>query len=429
MFSFITDKIQGVTGRIKGDVHLQQASSLFTWNLIAIPINLAINFFLTRYMGAEDYGNYSFMVRTFSLACILVNLGLFRSVGRSVLLTNDENRIREYYGVSLLAWIFTSVLSFILLFIYAFASNNVAEKGILSEFLILIPLCSVQLFNSANECILPSSNKIKLLIVQRYFPRIFLMICAIALFFLYQECGFKFLLCVCLLYGSMFLVYLYVGCKIKPRMTNIRQRIKEVLKIDKEYGIKVYSGDLLSNAFVALMPLLISLFSLSNADVGFYSLALTLCTPMNFIPGAIMTSHFKKFSTYKEIPKKVFKVTILASLACLIVLWIIITPFVNIFFTPEYHPVILLTIVTSVGTFLYGMSDFLSRYLSSQGDGVALRNSSIAVGFVTLVCSLILISRFGAMGAAITHGIAGICYVFIIFAYYRKCVKRNYSKQ
>ena len=428
MSGFITNTIKEYFGRVKGDVHIKQASSLFVWNLIALPINLAINFFLTRYMGAEDYGNYSFVVRTFSFVCILVNFGLFSSVARAVLLSNEENKIREYYGVGLLIWCATSVLACVSLYTYSLLSNNIAEKGISSAFLLLIPFVSIQLLNSANESILPSSNKIKLLIIQRYYHRIILLICAIALFFLYKNCTFKFLLCVCLLYGSQLLVYSYVGYKIRPKMTNTRQRIKEVIKYNKEYGIKLYTGNLLSNAFVAMMPILISLFSISNADVGFYGLALTLCTPMNYIPGAIMTSHYKKFSTYMEIPKKAFRVTILSSLACLVVLWIIVTPFVNVFFTAEYHPVILLTFVTSIGTFLYGMSDFLSRYLSSQGDGVALRNSSIAVGFVTLVFSLLLISRYGGMGAAITHGIAGLCYVIIIFVYYRRCVKRNYSK-
>lgn len=429
MSNFIVDKIRGVNDRIKGNVHLKQASSLFTWNLIAVPINLAVNFFLTRYMGAEDYGNYSFVERTFAFAFVLFNFGLYRSVGRAVLISNDSVKIREYYGVGLLIWLAITAISCVFLYIYAFLSSSIAEKGILSIFLVLIPLCSVTYLNQINEQILPSSNRIKLLIVQRYFPKILLLIGSTALFFLYKDCTFKFLLCVCLLYGSQLLVYSFVAHRLRPKLTNRKERLKEILSFHKEYGVKVYYGDLFSTAFVAMMPLLISFFGLNNADVGFYSLALTLCGPMNFIPGAIMTSHYKKFSTYKEIPKKVFRLTITSSLVCLIILWIIITPFVNIFYTPEYQPVIILTIVTSIGTFLYGMSDFLSRFLSSQGDGVALRNSSIVVGFVTLVCSLILISKYSAMGAAITHGIAGLCYVVIIFIYYRKCVKRNYSKQ
>ena len=84
--------LQSYIDQVKGNVHLKQASSLFIWNLVAVPINLTINFFLTRYLGAEDYGNYSFVERTFAFFIIIINFGLFRSVGRAVLLSNDEKR-------------------------------------------------------------------------------------------------------------------------------------------------------------------------------------------------------------------------------------------------------------------------------------------------------------------------------------------------
>lgn len=423
----IVKKYKEYVTRYKSDVHWQQAGSLFIWNMVGVFINLAVNFFLTRYLGAEDYGNYAFVERTFAFVFILVNYGLFRSVGRAILLTEDENKNREYYGIGLIIWLVASIISCIFLFVYALLSKNIAEKGILSAFLLLIPLCSVHYLNAINEQVLPSCNKIKLLIVQRYYPRIALMICIIALFFLYEACTFKFILCLALLYGTQFIVYVYVAYQLHPTLTHSKERIKEVFDINKSYGVKVYYGDLCSNAFVALMPLLISFFGLNNADVGFYGLALALCAPMNYIPGAIITSHYKKFSVYKQIPKKVFQLTILASFGSLIILWIIITPFVNIFYTAEYQPVIFLTFITSIGTFLYGMSDFISRYLASQGDGVALRNSSIIVGFTTLVCSLLLISQYAAVGAAITHGLAGICYIGIILYYYYKRVKLNHT--
>ncbi len=421
-------KIKDVIGRINGNIHLKQTSALFTWNLIGLPINLAINFFMTRYLGAEAYGNYSFVARVFNLVFILMNLGLFRSVGRAILLSNDNHKIREYYGTGLIIWIVVSTLTMVLLYPYALLSKNVAEKGMTIVMLSVIPFCAAEFLNKFNEQVLPSSNKIKLLIVQRYGPRILLLVLISLLFFLWGSNPHKLIVCLCALYGTQFLFYSYVAVKLRPTFTNRQERFREIKIINRSYGAQTYIGDLFSNVFTAAMPLLISLFSLNNAEVGFYSLALMLCTPMNYIPSAIMTSYYKMFSTYKEIPRKVFKVTILSSAACLLILWVIIAPFVKIFYTPEYNPVIFITMVTSVGTFLYGLSDFISRYLSSQGDGVALRNSSIIVGFSTLVCSLLIIPKFAAMGAAITHVIAGIIYVIVIIFYYRKRVKTNNSK-
>lgn len=173
------------------------------------------------------------------------------------------------------------------------------------------------------------------------------------------------------------------------------------------------------------MPLLISHFSIDNVDVGFYSLSLMLASPLSYIPIVIATSHYAKFANYKAIPKKLFLVTGAFSLFGLICLWIIVGPFVNIFYTPDFKPVIFLTFITSIGTLLYSLSDFISRYLASQGDGKALRNSSWIVGFTTLSLSLLLIPKYKATGASITHVVAGIVYIGTIFFYYFKRVKFN----
>lgn len=419
--------IIGIIDRIKSDKHLKQTSALFIWNIVGLPINLTINFFMTRYLGAEAYGNYSYVARLFNLVFILVNFGLFRSVGRAVLLSNDEHKIREYYGTGLVIMLAVGLFTITLLYPYALLSNNIEEKGIRNVLLLAIPFCFAEFFNKYNEQILPSSNKISLLITQRYAPRILLLVTIVLLFFFKEASGDRLIVCISALYGIQLLIYGYVGIRLRPLLSNRGERFREIRTINHSYGMQVYIGDLFSNVFTAAMPLLISLFCINNAEVGFYSLALMLCAPMNFIPSAIMTSHYKKFSTYREIPNKVFYLTIFSSAGCLVILWLIIVPFVKLFYTPEYNPVILITVVTSIGTFLFGLSDFVTRYLSSQGDGVALRNSSIIVGFSTLVSSLLLISQYAAMGAAITHVLTSIIYVIVILLYYRKRVKINKS--
>ena len=120
--------------------------------------------------------------------------------------------------------------------------------------------------------------------------------------------------------------------------------------------------------------------------------------------------------------------TFLISGAAMLFLWIIVAPFINIFYTPDFSPVIYLTIISSVGTLLYGISDFFSRYLMAQGKGKPLRNSSFIVGFTTLALSVALIPWIHETGAAITHVGAGLIYFFIILYYYRKCVKENQVK-
>lgn len=422
----IRELISGLKERYKTQKHIRQASSLFVWNVLGIPLTLLVNIIITRYMGAKNYGDYLYVQRIFEFAFILANFGLFRSLNRSILLTENENDKRELYGTGYVIWLGISIIAIIGLYFFALFSPNVSEKGILGLCLIVIPFSSIYFMNHLYEQVLPANNRIDLLIKQRYYPRIGLFVCAAIIYLLFQNSKLNPIAVVWAFFLSTnLLFYLNVARHLKPKFTNLRNRLKGVFSVNKEYGSKVYTGDLFSTAFTALLPLLISEFSDDNAGVGFYALALMICQPMNFIPNVLTTSHYRELSKKSQIPKKLFQLTILSSLGCLVCLWILITPFVKIFYTDEYLPVIPLTIITSIGTFLYGFSDFISRYLTSQGDGVALRNSSFIVGFSTLALSIMLIPRYNTMGAAWTHVFAGLIYAIVIMHYYRRCIKRN----
>lgn len=415
--------------KLKSNVHMRQASALLMWNIIGFPLTLAVNWVVTRYMGAQNYGDYLYVQRVFEFAYILANFGLLRSLNRSILLTEDETQKREYYGAGFVLWGGISLLVIAALYIFAILSPNIREKGIFELFVWVIPLCCIYFMNHLYEQVLPANNRIDLLIKQRYYPKIGLFVCSAIIYFLFRDKGFSPIVVVWVFFlGTNLLFYLNVAIKLKPKFTNLGSRIKNVFQINRDYGSKTYVGDLFSTSFTALLPLLISKFSNDNSSVGFYTLALMICQPMNYIPNVLTTSHYRELSKLPSIPKKLLKLAVLSSIVCLVCLWIIITPFVNIFYTSEYHPVIMLTIITSIGTFLYGFSDLVSRYLTSQGDGVALRNSSFIVGFSTLGLSLILIPKFNATGAAITHVCAGLIYALVILYYYRLCVKRNNNK-
>lgn len=423
----VKEILSGFKERYKENLQAKQAFRLLIWNFIALPLSFVTNIVVTRYMGAENYGNYLYIQRVLEFAFIVLNFGLFRSINRAVLLADTEEKRREYYGIGLLYLGVIYLLIVISLVLVAFIMPNFSEKGIKELFLCIVPFCFIYYFNHLYEQILPANNRIDLLIIARYYPKISFFVCSGVIYWLFK--GNDTLNPVIVVW-SFFLttqlaIYLYVLFRLKSKFTHVRKRLREAFRYNKVYGIHVYFGDLFSTAFTALMPLLISRFSADNVDVGFYSLSLMLASPLSYIPVVIATSHYAKFANYKAIPKKLFLVTGAFSLFGLICLWIIVGPFVNIFYTPDFKPVIFLTFITSVGTLLYSLSDFISRYLASQGDGKALRNSSWIVGFTTLFLSLILIPKYKATGASVTHVVAGIVYIITIFFYYFKRMKFN----
>ncbi len=426
----IKQTIHDFKQKYKTNKHLRQSVTLMFWNFLSMPLALVTNIVITRYMGAQAYGDYLYVQKVFDLLYVILGFGLLQSVNRAVLLSKDEITTREYYGSGFFCLLFVYLIVCVALYAAVFISPNFKAKGMFEIMLCVIPFSLIHYTMNYFEQVLPSSNRITELIIQRYVPRIalFLMALVIYLAVMKVDLGWNPVVVVwTLFWGTQLIVYLYVFHRIKPTFSNIRDRIKDILKINKEYGIHVYVGNLFSNVFTALMPVFLSFFGEDNAGVGFYALSLMLSQPLSFIPVVVATSHYQKFADYPSIPKKLMATTFLVSLGAMLCLWLLVTPFINIFYTEEFHPVIWLTFITSVGTLLYGFSDFFSRYLMAQGKGKSLRNSSFIVGFSTLALSVGLIPWIHETGAAIAHVGAGLVYILIIIFYYRKCVKDNKS--
>ena len=417
----------------KTNKHLRQSVTLMLWNFMSLPLTFVTNIVITRYMGATSYGDYLYVQRVFDFVYIILGFGVLQSINRAVLLAKDkgEQEMREYYGSGYLCLLVIYAIICISLYAFTFISPNIREKGLVDIMLCVIPFSLVHYTATYFEQVLPASNKIKELIIQRYYPRIGLFILSLALYLVVKkvDLGVSPIVVVwSLFWGTQIIVYLYLFKRIRPSFANIKSKVRDIISIDKQFGIQVYFGNLFSTAFTALMPIFLSYFGEDNAGVGFYSLSLMLSQPLSFIPVVVATSHYQKFADYKSIPRKLMVMTFLISGAALLILWVLVTPFVKFFYTPEFSPVIYLTFISSVGTLLYGISDFFSRYLMAQGKGKPLRNSSFIVGFTTLIMSVLLIPWIHETGAAITHVAAGVIYFFVIVYYYRKCVIDNVTR-
>lgn len=107
------------------------------------------------------------------------------------------------------------------------------------------------------------------------------------------------------------------------------------------------------------------------------------------------------------------------------VLWVIVPPFVKIFFGNKFESVIYLNLVVSMGIALYGLADYFNRFLGAHGHGKLLRNTSFIVGSLILVFNFILIPRLGANGAVITRLIGGVTYLACMVYYYKKTTNQT----
>jgi O-antigen/teichoic acid export membrane protein len=275
------------------------------------------------------------------------------------------------------------------------------------------------------ETLYQADNRITELSKTRLYPKIGFFFTALIIYFLLEKTTINKHGLVWLFYLlTLGFVYLNSLKRINLSFKNLKTNISEIWEYNKSFGFDVYIGSVLAVGFASLSGVIISYFGNDNTGVGFYSLAFTFASPLTLIPNVIATTHYKEFAQQNNIPKKLTHITIALTLSALVVLWIIVGPFINIFYAPSFHPVIKLNFIVSIGMALHGLADYYNRFLGAHGKGKILRNSSIIIGISLLVANVVLIPIWGATGAAFARLIGGAIYLFnMLFSY-----RLNYYK-
>lgn len=400
---------------------MRQVLGLFSVNIIGIPIAIITSIVVTRFLGAQGYGDYRFIISIFNFAIIIFTFGFFQAGNRALVLNNNKQKAKEYYGAELAITGGLFIIMSIFLACYALLDPNIQAKQLSKFLLFIIPFGWVFLISSYFETLFQADNRIRMLAQVRLYPKVGFLITAALIYFIFMDKEINRLAVIWGFYLSTeIIVYLFVLYKLRISFTNSKERLMEIWNFNKSFGFNVYIGSLFAVGFAALTEILISYFGVDNSGVGYYSLALAFCMPLSFIPNTIATTHYKDFSASERISKKLFLITLGLTLAALIGLWFVVGPFVEFFYGKEFSSVITITFIVSIGVTAHGFADFFNRYLGANGQGKTLRNSSFIVGTSILLFSLLFIPRWGEQGAAYAKLIAGFVYLTVIGWYYFK---------
>ena len=407
--------------KFRSNKRLKQIASLFSVNIIGIPIGMVTSILLTRYLGAKSYGDFMFINNLINLAVIIGTFGIFQAGNRAIVLTENKEKIKEYYGAEMIFTIGVFLIVFLFLFLFVNYDPNINAKGLRLITLIVMPFSWVYILVKYFEVLFQADNRIGLLVKTRLFPKIFFLALVLLLFSFYQDYNDKKLILIfyCFIV-SQIIVFIYIIFKIKLSFNNLKLRLKEIWDYNKSFGFHVYIGSVFAVGFAQLTGILISYFGIDNSGVGFYALALTIAAPLSFIPNTIATTHYKDFSKLNSVPKKVLFLNLGITIITLFLSWILISPFIKYFYDIEFESVINLFYIVSIGIVLHGLADFYNRFLGAHGQGKILRNSSFIVGGSLLVFNIVLIPLYGEVGAAITKGVTGLIYFITIIYYYKK---------
>jgi len=184
-----------------------------------------------------------------------------------------------------------------------------------------------------------------------------------------------------------------------------------LLKDSLIYGWKTYLASTVSFLSYRIDMFLLVLFSTSMAQIGFYSVAVSVAEKMFLIPGAFSTVLFPKISSASELeansitPKIIrhtFFLIILASIAAIF----LIRPLIAFVFGEAFLASSFPFFALIPGIIAFSIGGVIAADLSGRGRPEFAIYSSIACVLVNIVLNIILIPKYGITGAAVASSIA-----------------------
>lgn len=399
----------------------RQVSVLYISTLLGVLLGVLSSIINTRFLDTSSYGDVRYVQNIINFISSLLLFGYFLSGSRLLALSNNESYSRRIRGgLVIILCIAGGVLMlscFICYLIHINSSPIVAQL-----FLISIPVCLSPLLSNFINTTAQGDNHIGRLSLARLLPLAVYIPMAYCVFILTGASSTKMMI---LQFGLQTIILFLIIYSTKPVFINLKPIFKELNEENRQYGFQLYMGSLVMVATNYIAGITISLVNHDNSEVGFYTLALTVTSPLATLPAIIGTTFFKKFATEDRIPPRIMKFSLILTMLSCLAFIIVIKPIVMYIYSERYAPVGTYAMWLAVGFSIHGFGDMINRYLGSHGQGKSIRNSSIYNGLFKVFGYTVLVYYMNTAGALLTNVLCSVIYCGCIFYYYVKFVNKN----
>jgi O-antigen/teichoic acid export membrane protein len=214
---------------------------------------------------------------------------------------------------------------------------------------------------------------------------------------------------------------------VKPLFSGFRKSLTKVMRDVRSFGWNTYLGSIASSASYRTDSLMISAFS-TEAAVGFYNLGNLLTLPMVSFSRALTTTLFKDFAQQNRIPRQVLQVNFLWLALSASGLTILRKLFIHLMFGRKYEPVIELVFPLAAAAVCAGLALPYNMFLAAKGMGQYIRNISFIVTGANIGLNILLIPRYGSLGASYASLLAMATNLTLFLFFYRRTLLRVREK-
>ena len=395
----------------------KQIAILYATTLIGVLLGVISSVINTTYLSPQEYGDVRYVQNIINFISSLLLFGYFWSGSRMLALSNNEEHSRRIRGVMVIILLITSailILSCLICYILHLSKPEVAWL-----FLISIPVCFNPLFLNYINTTAQGDNHIYRLSIARLLPALLYVICA---YFVYSLYGATSSLMILMQWGIPVIIYILIVISTKPTFRELSYEYNDLKAENHSYGFQLYIGSIVMVTTNYLAGISLGIFNSDNTAVGYYTLALTITSPLSTLPAIIGTTYFKQFATQESIPRKVIIYTVLLTLLSCIAFILMVKPIVSFLYPDSYQQVGVYASFLALGFSVHGLGDMINRFLGSHGEGRMIRNASIVNGIVKVIGFIVLVYFFNIIGAILTVVLCDFIYTAMLIYYYLRFI-------
>ena len=391
---------------------------LFSTQILVLIIGLGIKTIQVRALSPKEYGLLALFGTITAVLVLFFQYASFSSL--KVILANnkDKQKEKEFVGLGIQIAGVLGVLFSTVVFLFSFFIDDLLDVEISYLLRVLAPFCFILPFQFFISEIAIGANKLKSLSLFHLFSRLLFIS---SLFMLWKGNHLNIQLIIILNLLSWLVSTVVILISFKPIFSNRKENIKLVKEKNRSFGFSYYFGAIINQSTYKLDEIFITYF-VNITQLGFYTLASIICSPMTFLSRAFVNSIFKKLALKDRIPMRVFVYNTLWLAFCVLFLYISADFIVNTLFGEYYLKVSSYILPLSIAFLFQGMYAPFS-FLAIKSKGKELRNVAYLEASINVIGNVILVPIYLVEGAIYASIFSRFTHFIGLWYYYNKMVK------
>ncbi len=383
---------------------------------VALVVGFLSSFVFVKYMSPETFGQYKYITNYYTTLSTFAVLGIPYTASRLLVQTDDAGVMRKIYGFTTKTLtIFSLALSAVIVVILLLVRRGGSE--IPTYLIVLTPFFYTVVLQTSFQTMLQGSNQIRDISLQTLLPPLLLLLViwgfglGLGVLDIYQV-----MIIYIVIYTLLHLLTIRrLKVDFRPIGSEMRVAFAEEFRTN---GLPIYVGSLIGVASGYVINLIVGALS-GMEEYGLFGLAISISSPMQFIPSVMGTVSFRANAKSNRLTRNNLLFTVLISLGAL-VLYIGFLHLLFPLYPGDYADALPYTIVLSIYFTAMGLGDYFNRFVSAHGFGRMINLGAVVTGLTNIVASYFLIKGYMVTGAVWARAISGVAYLsYMIWAYVR----------